>query len=379
MQVVAMGWLVLDLSQDPFTLGLLGAASYGPLLVFGLFGGLVADRLPKRRTLILAQAAEMILAIALFTLTISGRIEVWQILMLALGFGLVEAIGTPTRHAFVIEIVGREDVANAIALNVSMFNVARVVGPAVAGVLITTTGIASVFLVNALSYLAVIVALVGMRPEELHSPPPIRRSHGTRGALADLAEGIRFVAGEPFLRLVVVALGIVSVFGINFEVLGPPLARNVLGTDAAGFGFLMSGYGAGALAAALAIAFVGTRPMIVAIGAAILGVSELALAGSGSLSVSVILMALAGLGAIAMGTTGNLTLQLGAPDQLRGRVVSLYTVVFDGTAPIGGLIMGAIASGAGVAAALAIGGAFSLVAGLGVAFTLQRLPRAAQA
>jgi len=372
MQIVAQGWLVLTLTDDPFYLGLVGAAAYTPLLVLGLFGGLIADRLPKRRTLVAALSLELLLALGLFGLTVTGEIEVWHILALAGAFGLVEAIGTPTRHAFVIEMVGREDVGNAIALNVSMFNVARIVGPAVAGIMIAATGTATVFLVNALSYLAVIGGLLQMRPEALLSPPPTRRGGGVRGILADLGEGLAYVRRTPSLRIVVVTLGVVSIFGVNFEVLGPPLARDVLGTDAAGYGFLMSAYGVGALASALGIAFLGTRPIALAAGAIALGLSELLLAASGSLVVSVGLMTLAGLGAIGMGTTGNLTLQLGAPDRLRGRVVSLYAVVFDGTAPIGGLIMGAIASGAGVATALVLGGSVSALVGVLVAFGLRR-------
>ena len=373
MQVIAQGWLVLTLTDDPFFLGLVGAAAYTPLLVLGLFGGLIADRLPKRRTLVGAQAVELLLALGLFVLTATGRIEVWHIVALAGALGLVEAIGTPTRHAFVIEMVGREDVANAIALNVSIFNVARVMGPAVAGVMIAATGTASVFLVNALTYLAVIVGLLLMRPETLLSPPLFRRRGGVRGTLGDLAEGLAYVRRTPTLRIVIMTLGVVSIFGVNFEVLGPPLARDVLGADAAGYGFLMSAFGVGALMSALGIAFVGTRPIALAAGAIALGLSELVLAASGLLAVSVVLMAIAGMGAIGMGTTGNLTLQLAAPDRLRGRVVSLYAVVFDGTAPIGGLIMGAIASNAGVAMALTLGGAVSAVTGVFVAVAVRRL------
>ncbi len=371
MQVIAQSWLVLILTGDPFLLGVVGAAQHGPLLLGGLFGGLIADALPKHRTIVVAQVLEMLLALALFALTASGVIEVWHILVLAVALGVVTAVEVPTRQAFAIEMVGREDVANAVALNVSTFNTARVIGPAIAGFVIAVSDVSVVFLINSLSYLVVVIALLVMRTEALLGPNPIPHQNGIRTALGDLVDGLNYVRHAPLVRLTLVTLGVVSIFGINLQVLGPFLARDVLQADASGYGLLMSAFGAGALAAAVGITVLGTRPVMIPIGAMLLGASLVVLAGSRFLPLSLGLLVLGGIGAIGMGATGNVTLQLQAPDRLRGRVMSVYVVVFDGTAPIGGLMMGAIASQAGVPVALAIGGGVSAGMGLLAAIWLR--------
>ena len=375
MQVIAQSWLVLELTGDPFLLGVVVAAQFGPILLVGLFGGLIADGLPKRRTLVVTQALEMALALVLFGLTISGAVTVWHVIVLAAALGLVNAVDTPTRQAFAIEMVGRNDVANAVALNVSTFNTARVLGPAIAGLVIASVGIPAVFLINGFTYLAVITALLIMNTDALQSSPSIARPANIREVLENLVEGLRYVWHAPLLLLVVVLLGVVSIFGINFVVLGPPLARDILHADVSGYGLLMSAFGAGALVSAVGIAMLGSRPGTMAVAATSLGVSLIALANSSFLPFSLVLMALAGFGVVGTGATGNMTLQLGAPDQLRGRVISVYVVVFDGTAPIGGLIIGAIASSAGVATALWIGGGVCTIAGLVAALFLGRIGR----
>jgi MFS family permease len=345
MQSVAQAWLVLQITGDPFWLGVVAAAQFGPILVLGLFGGLIADHLPKRRTLLVTQTIAMILAFTLFGLTATHSVQVVHIVILALLLGCVNAVDMPTRQAFAVEMVGREDIGNAVALNSAVFNGARVVGPAIAGLVIGATDISVAFLVNGISFLAVLYAYLTMDERALTSPPRLPRPTTARGVIANLAEGLRYVRTTPVVLLAILVIGLVSTFGMNFSVVIPALARDVLKVGASGYGFLMAATGVGSLTVALAIAF-GRRSRIALIG---LGVA----------------MFVVGLGGIGMAATGNTTIQLHVPDQLRGRVMSVYTTVFAGSTPVGGLIAGALASAFGVATAIAIGGGASLVVGLG--------------
>ena len=241
------------------------AVQFLPVLVFGLFGGLIADALPKRPTLIATQVVQMLLAMALFVLTVSGRVEVWQIVVLAFLLGLSNAVDMPTRQSFVVEMVGREDLANAVALNSATFNAARIVGPAVAGLLIGATGVSTAFLVNGLSFLAVIVGYARMRDEDLRKPVGLQRPGSVRAVATSLADGLRFVRPSQVVLLAIVVVGLVSMFGMNFGVVIPALASDVLHVDATGFGFLMAATGVGSLLAALWIALL-PRPRTALIG-----------------------------------------------------------------------------------------------------------------
>ena len=345
MQTVAQAWLVLDLTGDPFLLGLVAAMQFLPVMVLGLFGGLIADALPKRRTLIATQAIQMVLAFVLFGLTAGGVVEVWQIMVLALLLGITNAVDMPTRQSFVVEMVGRGDVANAVALNSAIFNTARIVGPAIAGLAIGAFDISIAFLLNGLSFLAVIVAYAMMRDEELASPPVFNRPHTVREVGQTLAEGVRYVRRTDVILLATVIVGLVSLFGMNFGVIIPALARDVLHTDATGYGFLMAASGIGSLAAALGIAFSGrSMPVNIAAGALLLGVAEIAAAAIHVYPLALVAMAFVGFGAIGMAATANTVIQLAVPNELRGRVMSVYTTMFVGSSPIGGLLMGGIAS-----------------------------------
>ncbi|MBA3877192.1 MAG: MFS transporter [Anaerolinea sp.] len=377
MQSVAQGWLVLQLTGDPFWLGVVAAAQFGPVLLLGLFGGLIADGLPKRRTLVVTQTIAMILALALFGLTVTGAVQVGHIVILALLLGCVNAIDMPTRQAFAVEMVGREDIGNAVALNSAIFNGARVLGPAIAGLTIGATDISVAFLVNGISFLAVIVAYLAMDERALASPPRLARPTTVGGVVADLAEGLHYVRTTPIVLLSVLVIGLVATFGMNFSVIIPALARDVLRVGATGYGFLMAATGVGSFTVAIAIAFGRrSRPALIGLGGAALGVAELLLAASGSYGISLIAMFIVGLGGIGMAATGNTTIQLHVPDHLRGRVMSVYTTVFAGSTPIGGLVVGALASAYGVPAAIAVGGAASLLAGL-VGYAWYRRIRAA--
>jgi len=375
MQSVAQGWLVLQLTGDPIYLGLVAAAQFGPVLFLGLFGGVVADGLPKRRTLVVTQAIAMALALALFVLTATGRVTVEQVLGLAFLLGCVNAIEMPTRHAFGVELVGREDIGNAVALNSAVFNSARVLGPAVAGLTIGATGLASAFLLNGISFLAVIVAYLRMDEGSLGAPPQYARPTTVREVMTHLRVGLAYVRRTPDVLVPIVVVGLVATVGMNFNVLIPPLAKDLLKVGAPGFGFLMAATGLGSLAASLTIAFGrGNRVALIGFGAALTGLAELVLAVSGSFSLSLVAMFGAGLGAISMAATANTTIQLTVPDELRGRVMSVYTTVFAGSTPLGGLVAGTLASRLGVAEAIGIGGGLSLIVGLGVIAWYRRAP-----
>jgi MFS family permease len=365
MQTVAQAWLVLELTGDPFVLGLATAMQFLPVLVFGLFGGLIADALPKRRTLIVTQVVQMALALSLFALTVSGRVEVWQILVLALLLGLSNAVDMPTRQAFVVEMVGREELSNAVGLNSATFNTARVVGPAAAGLLIGITGVSTAFLINGLSFLAVIVGYALMRDEDLVRVPKMSRPHGARALATSLADGLRFIRSSQVILLAMVVVGVGSMLGMNFGVVVPALASEVLRTDATGFGLLMAATGVGSLLAALWIATLpAPRVGFIVGGVVVMGVAEVAAALVNAMPLALLAMFVIGFGAIAMAATANTSIQLRAPDDLRGRVMSVYTVVFVGSTPLGGIIIGAIASAVGVAAALVVGGAACVAVGL---------------
>jgi MFS family permease len=368
MQSVAQAWLVLQLTGDPFLLGLVTAAQFLPVMVFGLFGGLIADVLPKRPTLLATQVVQMILAFVLFGLVATGRVEVWQIVVLAFLLGLSNAVDMPTRQSFVVEMVGREDLPTAVALNSATFNAARVVGPAVAGLTIGAFDISVAFLINGLSFLAVIAAYGLMRDGELRPAPRLARPGSVRAVGTSLADGLRYVRATDLVLLAVVVVGLVSTFALNFNVVIPALAQDVLGVDATGYGFLMAATGAGSLVAALVIAFSPrARPRYIVLGAIVLGVAEVAAALVGVYALALVSLFFVGMGVIAMNATANTTIQLTVPDELRGRVVSVFTTVFVGSTPIGALLIGALASSLGVGIAMALGGAASVVVGgLGV-------------
>ncbi len=373
MQSVAQAWLVLTLTDDPLMLGVVAAAQWTPVLVLGLFGGLIADALPKRQTLVVVEAVMASLAIVLGVLTLAGIVEVWMILVLAVLLGCANAVEMPVRQAFSVEMVGREDVVNAIALNSATFNAARVVGPAVAGLTIAVFDISVAFFLNGASFLAVIVALLLMRAEELRTPTPIPRPHSVREVVASVGEGISYSRRTPAVLLPVVVVGLAATIGMNFQVTIPPFARDVLGGDAATLGFLMAASGVGSIAAAL---FLATRrrpsPWAIAGGATVLGVGLLVVAAVPVFGVALVALAVAGFGAIWMAANGNTLIQATVPDELRGRVISVYTTVFAGSTPIGALFAGALASRWGAVAALAVGGVLTVTVGVAALLWLRR-------
>jgi predicted MFS family arabinose efflux permease len=373
MQQVGQAWLVLQMTGDPLALGIVAAAQFTPVLFLGLFGGIVADAVSKRKALVWTQLAAAGLALLLGVLVATDRVEVWHVFLLALGLGVVNSFDMPIRQSFVVEMVGRPDVANAVALNSAVFNGSRIIGPAIAGLTIAVFSLAPLFFFNAVSYLAVVAGLLLMRTEDLI--PPAERAmveRHWRSVIDHLVEGLRYVRGEPVIFLAISVLAVVATFALNFQVLIPVLTREVLHGDADTYGFLMASSGVGSLLSALSIAF-GQRPTVrlLLVGAGTVGVAMIGLAFSRFVPLSMLLMFLAGWGLITMAATINTIIQLAVPDVLRGRVMSVYTTVFAGSTPFGGLFSGTVAALAGVAAALGLGGLIALLAAV---FAFTRLP-----
>jgi MFS family permease len=361
MQSVGEAWLVLKLTNDPIALGIVAACAFGPVLFLGLFGGIVADTVSKRKALMVTQTVAGLLALTTGTLVATGVVQVWMIYLIALCLGINSSFDMPIRQSFVVEMVGREDVAKAVALNSAVFNMSRIVGPAIGGILIALIGIAPLYFLNASSYIAVIISLWLMRPAEFHAMPHLDVVRSARGIIDRLVEGLRYVRRNEQIFLAISILTVVSTFAMNFNVLGPLLAADVLHGDADTYGFLMAASGFGSLAGALLIAF-GARPTMMRLvtGAFVGGVGLILLSLSVSFPIDIVLMFVIGFGTISMAATCNTIIQLNVPDVLRGRVMSVYTTLFAGTTPIGGLWSGAIAATAGVSAALGIGGVIAV-------------------
>jgi len=367
MQQVGQAWLVLELTDDPLALGIVAAAQFAPILFLGLFGGIVADAVSKRRALVVTQLVAAVLALILGILTATNVVEVWQVIVLALALGVVSSFDMPIRQSFVVEMVGREDVPNAVALNSAVFNGSRIVGPAIAGVAIAFIGLAPLFFVNALTYVAAVIGVLIMRPGELHTSPRLVIERNVGSVVNRLVEGLRYARNDEVIFLAISTLTLVSIFALNFSVLTPLVATDVLGGEADTFGFLMAASGAGSLLSALSIAF-GGRPTLprLFVGALAVGVAMFGLGISRSVPVSMALMFLAGWGVIAMAATANTLIQLRVPDELRGRVMSVYTTAFAGSSPIGGIFTGIVASIGGAALAASLGGLLAIVvAGIG--------------
>lgn len=370
MQTTAQAWLVLELTHSAWLLGVVGALQFLPVLLLALFGGVLADRLPKRTVLLCTQSSAMLQAFALWLLVATGTVQIWHVLLLASLLGLTNAVDMPTRQAFVVEMVGRADLPNAVALNSSLFNMARVVGPGIGGLLIAWLGIAPLFLLNALSFIAVIAGLALIRTAELHAvtkranQPEGRQKFNT---WQSLREGLTYVRHTPSILLVIVVIGIISLFGINFNVVLPLFATEVLNAGPQGFGFISSAFGLGSLCSALWLAWGNNKPSIrqLLLGSLAFGILEILFAISHMYALSLLLIAAVGFSQIAFSAIANTTVQTVAPDYLRGRVMSLYMMVFAGSIPPGNLLMGGLAHFYGVSIALTIGAALSLATAIG--------------
>jgi MFS family permease len=364
MQSTGQAWLVLTLTHSAWQLSLVGALQALPLLLFSLMGGVLADRWPKRRVLLCTQGAAMAQALVFWLLIVSGSIQVWQIYVLALLLGLSNSLGWPVSQAFTVELVGRADLPNAVALNASFTNLTRMVGPGLGGIILAAGGSGTLFLLNALSFLAILGALALISSGDLQAQAQVSAAGaGRQTSWQSLREALGYVGGMPSLLLVIGAVGLVLFFGSNFTIVLPLLSTNVLHSGPTGFGFLSAALGAGALLGALLLAWDSRQPTPRAVlrGTTVFGALECVFALSHLYGLSLLLIA--GLGAVeAVFAAQAITLlQLLAPDHLRGRVMSVCVLVFDGSVPPGYLLVGWLAGSAGVSAALLIGGALCLL------------------
>jgi len=371
MQSVGQSWLVLVLTNSPFKLGLISALQFGPMLCFSLPAGAVADRIPKRRLIISTQTALMLQAFILSALAWTGHVQYWHVAVLASLYGFASTLDMPTRQSFIVEMVGKDDLMNAIALNSAMFNGARIVGPAAAGLLVARYGVAPAFFLNGVSFLAVIVALFGIRAEGLPHP------RASSSVVQDIMAGVRYAVGTPLVSLNLGLALFISLFVVNHSVLVPLLARDVLHEGAQGFGFLMAALGLGAVAGALALAVLGSRRprLVVLVGAAIVAsATTLSVTAIRNFWPASIALGLVGFSQIIFMASCNSTLQMTVPDRLRGRIMSLYAFVFAGVTPIGSIFVGSMAEVFGVSAAFAAGGGLGLLCVLALAFWWMRGP-----
>ena len=375
MNNTAEGWLVYQLTGSKALLGVVAAASTGPMLFFSTFGGWVADRYPKRSVLVVTQAASMILSLTLAFLVWTHTIQVWQIITLAILGGVVMAFDMPARQSFVIEMTSREDLTNAISLNSSMVNGARIVGPSVAGLLMAQFGIAACFLFDGLSFIAVIWGLLLMR-----GLPPAR--HLQKGsAMSHAIDGFRYVARHPRVLTILTLFAVVGIFGWSYSVLMPAFARDVLGLGEEAYGLLMASSGVGALAGALCVAGAGHRFTArqlalwgVWIFAAMIGLFSL----STHLYFSMPLLAAAGFGMMLFFSTSNSALQTSVSDDMRGRVMGVWALVFGGMMPLGSLEAGSVAHMIGVAGTMRLGAAICATAAMVTLFIVRRRERMAE-
>ena len=363
MQTVAQAWLVLQLTDSPFKLGLISTLQFSPILMFSLVAGAVADRLPKRGLLVTTQTTLACQALLLGWLVSTGRVQYGHVAVLGLVLGFANAVDQPARQSFVMDMVGKGDVANAVALNSAAFNAARIIGPAVAGVLIGRVGVGPVFFINSVSFVGVILTLLRLEARGL----PARERRATM--LEEIVEGLRYARRTPRLLLALGLVLSVSLFVFNFTVYVPLLARTVLGLGAEGFGFLMASLGVGAVAGALTVGGFGSREPELGrmfLSAAVAFAALLGLGLSRHVWTAAPLLFVTGYFGIMLMATCNTSMQLRAPDALRGRVMSLYTWVTGGVFPIGAFLVGSISQAWGVSAAFLWNGTLGLVTLAGI-------------
>jgi MFS family permease len=335
MQTVAAIWLILSLTDSGIAVGLTTALQFLPMLLIGAWGGLLADRIPKRRLLITTQALMAIPAIGLFAVTAAGVAAPWMVYLAVFAMGSVNAVDNPTRQSFVIEMVGSDRVVNAVSLNSVIVQAARIVGPALAGLLIAGFGVVPCFALNALTFIAMIVALWGMDPRGLHAAPVANREPGA------IRAGLRYVARTPELAVPLALMALVGTLGFNFQVVLPMLAKFSFDGGAGAYAVLVSAMGVGSIAGALVTGHHGrTGPRLIAGGALAFGISALLSAAMPSLALEIPMLALLGAAAVTFAATINSSLQLAVAPEMRGRVMALYSVVFLGSTPIGGPLTG---------------------------------------
>ncbi len=374
MQRVAQDWLVLTLTGSGVALGISTALQFGPMLVLGLWGGTVADRVDRRRLIIVTQAVQAALAATLGVLALAGDVQLWMVYALALALGLVTVLDQPARQAFVSDMVDPADYVNAQALNSTVHNAGRLVGPAIAGLLIATSGVGVAFIVNAASFLAVLAGLLRMDPALLRPTAPLERRKG------QAREGLRYVLSSPDLRAALLLVGVVALFGQNFRVVLPLLAQSTFSGGAEVYGYLTAALGLGAVLGSL---YSASRETATSWGLLLsclaFGAVNLVAAAAPTLVAAYVVMAAVGFFNILFNTLARSVLQLGSDQSMHGRVLALHGLVFLGSTPFGGPLLGWVCASFGARAGFVVAGATSLAAGLLLLPRMRRLRTAAPA
>ena len=369
-QRVAQDWLVLELSGNSgIALGITTGLQFLPVLLLGLYGGVLADRYDKRRLLIGAQAAMGVLALVLAVLDLSGAVQLWHVYALAAALGLASVVDTPVRQAFVSEMVDADDLPNAVSLNSATFNSARIVGPAAAGAAIAAVGTGWVFLVNAVSYIAVLAGLAAMRRADLHPAKRVERAKG------QLREGLAYVRSRPDLLVPIVLVFMVGTFGLNFQITLALVVKEVFERSAGAYGLLSAFLALGSLVGALASARRSGPPRQRTLFASVLafGLLEMAVGFAPTYELMALLLVPTGVAVLTFTTTANSTVQLGSAPHVRGRVMALYVLVFMGGTPVGAPLIGALAEAFGPRSSIVLGGAVVAVSGVVAAVVMTRL------
>ena len=368
MQMIAQSWLVLELTNSALDLGFVTALQTVPVLLLGPYGGVVADRVDKRRLMIALQTLMGVQALVLGVLTVTGSITLWEVGVLAALLGLNNAFENPARQSFMLELVGPDQLRNAVSLNSTLVNAARVIGPATAGILIATVGTGVCFLVNGLSFIPVVLTLLTLDVSQLQ---PTERAERAKGQLRD---GLRYVRHTPELAVPLVMMGLAGMLTYEFAVTLPVLDHRVLHGGSTGYGFMTAAMGIGAVAGGLltaALGRTGLRPLVMA--ATAFGLLVLSAAFAPTMGLELVVLALVGAASVSFMAVGNSTLQLRAAPAMRGRVMALWFVAFQGSTPIGGPLIGWVIAVAGARVGLAVGGATCLLVALLGYLALRRL------
>jgi len=357
MQASAQSWLVLEITDSPLLLGLLGVAQFTPVLLFSLVAGVFVDRFPKRRLLLYTQTISMGLAFVLAILIFSGQVAYWQVFIVSLSLGIIKTIDIPARQSFMTELVGKENLLNAIALNSTVFNLARIVGPVLSGVMMGWVGAGWCFFINGVTFLAVLAGLWKIKV------PDKMIQNKRRNWVPDMLAGLRYVFRNRELTQTIALLAIVSVFAMNYSVLVPVLAKNQLNLDASGYGFLMASLGVGSVIGALSLAsnsrkgirkgFMRILPVLTAVLFIITGFVK-------QFWLAMVLVAGIGMSNISFTTTANSSMQVQSDDEYRGRVMSIYALVYTGSSPIGNTFVGWISDAYTVSSAFILSGCITL-------------------
>lgn len=372
MQSAAQGWLLIRLTGQPAYLGYLGAATAAPMLVFVLFAGTITDRIDRRRIILTTQALALVQALALALLTLAGHIQPWQIIALAGVLGSINAFDIPSRQAFVAELVAPESLANAVALNSSAFNIARVVGPGIAGLLLAAVGEGYCFLINAVSYVAVLWSLWTIRPQFVRPRPP--RAETGRA----IVEGLRYVRQHESIGPILLLVAFTSQIGVSYRNFLPAMARNVLGANEWQYGFMMAAAGVGASVGGLMIAALrmdrDTYRRLLPVSVLFFALALISFSAVRTYWLSVVVLTVVGVGGILYFNCSNSLIQLSVDDHYRGRVLGVYTLMHQGMATFGNLLLGVVATRWGTPWALGSGALVTLVAGATFALTVDRTP-----